>query len=426
MGTLPSTDRTALIGYLIAFSAISYLIGLTTGLTRFVPALAAWIGMILAFPGMSRSARKQTLALLICGVIMIAWAAIRRMPIDWQQAIGGNMPLLAMFVAVSFLSLTNPPQNNTALPRARKGIAGTLATCHLLGAVINISIIFVVGDRLSKRRQVTPAQALVMMRSFTAAAFWSPFFVAIGVALTYAPGSEWLSTFLPGLILTLPMFAITFRAAWRRDGRHFEGYPLKYESLVIPVILATTVLLCHWLIPQVRILTLITLIAPVGTLLFMNGRRRLKRTGIYIQRRLAYISSQFALFLAAGIFSAGLVAIINSYPQLLRLELAEFSPPAFMAVSGLMMLVAMVGVHPVVSIALVSPFLQPLDIDPNQLAFMFLSVWGIGTGASPLSGVGLTIVGRYHLSAGRIIKMNSGYLLFMWLMTGLLNYLWFC
>ncbi|WP_321530698.1 hypothetical protein [uncultured Desulfuromonas sp.] len=50
-----------------------------------------------------------------------------------------------------------------------------------------------------------------------------------------------------------------------------------------------------------------------------------------------------------------------------------------------------------VSIALVSPFLAPVVANPSQLAFLYLTVWGIVTGVSPLSGVGLAVVGRYHI-----------------------------
>ncbi len=418
-------QRTAVIGYSIALCMLSYLLMLAIGLPLIIPALAAWVAVILSLPGMGRSARKQALVLLGAGAAMIGWALGLGTHIRWAMALGSNLPLLAMFTAVSFLSLTNPTENRLKQPRGNKGFLSTLLTCHLLGAIINISIIFVVGDRLAREQKVTLPQALTMMRGFTAAAFWSPFFVATGAALTYAPGSQWIKTCLPGLILALLLFCVCYFDMKRFTMEDFEGYPLRYESLTIPLLLAISVLICHKLLPGVRVLTLITLIAPIGAFLLMKPRPRIRQTRIYIGERLASISSQFALFLAAGVFSSGLVAIIDSYPDLLSLQLNQFSPLLFMIFSGLMILAALIGVHPVVSIALVSPFLQPLGINPNQLAFLFLSVWGISTGTSPLSGVGLAMVGRYHVSGMKLLKENRFQLVAMWILAGLINILWF-
>ncbi len=416
---------TAIIGYSIASCMLSYLLMLAIGLPLIVPALAAWIAVILSLPGMGRSARKQSLILLGAGVIMISWALGLGTHIRWDMALGGNLPLLAMFSAVSFLSLTNPMENRLTQPAGIKGFLSTLLTCHLLGSIINISIIFVVGDRLAREQKVTLPQALTMMRGFTAAAFWSPFFVATGASLTYAPGSQWIKTCLPGLTLALLLFCVCYFDLKRFNLKDYEGYPLRYESLVIPVLLAIIVLVGHKLFPGVKVLTLITLIAPIGAFLLMKPRPRISQTRIYVAERLANISSQFALFLAAGVFSSGLVAIIDSYPKLFSLKLSHFSPLLFMVFSGLMITAALIGVHPIVSIALVSPFLQPLGINPNQLAFLFLSVWGISTGTSPLSGVGLAMVGRYHVSGMKLLKENRFHLIAMWILAGLINALWF-
>ena len=417
--------RTALTGYFIVLSAITFLVGQVTALPLFVPALCAWIVVFLAFPGMKSSACKQTLILSVLGIVMICWAVIRQTPVNWKVAIGGNLPLLTMFVGVTFLGLTNPDPSQDHLPRGKKGILSNLLTSHLLGAVINISIIFIVGDRLSQKRQLSPAQALTMMRGFTAAAFWSPFFVAAGVALIYAPGSQWTHTIVPGLALAALLGVISFIDAYRLDANDFEGYPLQYDSLFIPLLLAAAVMFCHWLLPTVRILTLISLIAPIGALLFMRERPRLQQTLLFIRERLANIASQFAIFLAAGVFSSGVVAIINSYPDTLALHLDHFTPILFMAFSGFMIIVALIGVHPVASVALISPFLVPMGINPDQLAFMFLSAYGIAIGASPLSGVGLVMSSRYQVSSSTILRVNRLYLIIIWLLSGLINMVWF-
>jgi len=420
-----STARTAAVGWLASASAFTYLLSLKFPLTPIVAAVLAWLAIIISWPQLSRSARQQSSTLLAAGMILIGWSLFKGTAIDTVALLGKNLPLLSMFVAVSFLSLTNPLVPNSTQPRGRKGVLSTLLTSHLLGSVINISIIFVVGDRLARHGKLKPVQAQVMMRSFCSAAFWSPFFVAIGVAMTYAPGSEWRHTVFPGLIMTLPMFAISFIDAMRKSGEAFEGYPLSVESLFIPFALAIAVLVGHALIHSVSILTIITIMAPIGALLFMRERPRLGKTRDYVETRLANISSQFALFLTAGVFSTGISSLIASYPDVLSFEISRFSPLLFFVFSAVMMIVALFGIHPVVSIALVSPFLAPVVINPSQLAFLYLTVWGIATGASPLSGVGLAIVGRYHVPSRTVLKMQLNYMVLMWLCSGLVNMFWF-
>jgi len=417
--------RTRLIGWLIATSCLLYLLSTVTPMSILVPAIFGWSAVLVCWPGLGRTAKQQTLCLLFAGLAMIGIAMSYGTSIDWLALLTRNIPLVTMLGAVSFLSLANPTEEQSVLPHGRKGIMSTMLTCHLLGAVINLSIVFVVGDRLMRSGRLTPAQIQLCMRSFSTAAFWSPFFVATGVALTYAPGTEWQKTVLPGLILTLPMFLITYRDAYKLEKDAFEGYPLTVESLIMPIFLAIFVLLGHWLAPGITILTLISLLAPIGAQIFMKTRPRGRQTVQFINERLANTSSQYALFLVAGVFSTGIVSLINTFPRALSFDMTSFTPLMFMILSGVMSLLCLVGIHPVVSIASVSPFLAPLNVDPNQAAFMYLFVWGLANGCSPLSGIGLAMVSRYRAGNAQIIKLHWKYLIGLWLCASLLNMVWF-
>ena len=417
--------RTPVIGWLIATSCFLYLLTTVTPISIIVPALFGWSAVLVCWPQLGKTAKQQTLLLLSAGVIMISVAVSKGTAVDWLAMISRNIPLVTMLGTVSFLSLANPTEQQSELPHGRKGITSTILTCHLLGAVINLSIIFVVGDRLMRSGRLTPAQIQLSMRSFSTAAFWSPFFVATGVALTYAPGTEWQKTVVPGLILTLPMFLITFYDAYRLEKDQFEGYPLTFESLIMPIFLAVFVLIGHWAVPGISILTLISFLAPVGAQIFMKTRPRGQQTVRFISERLPNTSSQYALFLVAGVFSTGIAAIIQTFPQALTFDITVFSPLMFLMFSGVMSLLCLIGIHPVVSIASVSPFLAPLNVDPNQLAFMYLFVWGLANGCSPLSGIGLAMVSRYRAGNAQIIKLHWKYLISLWLCAGLLNMVWF-
>jgi hypothetical protein len=413
------------VGWLIIVSAALYLISRILPISPIVSASVAWLSVIVFWSALGRSAKRQAAVLLSLGLLLIIWAMLLGASINWDALLSRNMPLLTMFVAVSFLSLVNPPEEARALPVGQSGFWSTLSSTHLLGAVINLSIVFVVGDRLVRSEKLSDAQLQVLMRSFCAAAFWSPFFVATGVALTYAPGAQWQQVVVPGLLMIIPMVAINFRDTQVAGFEAFEGYPLRRDSLIMPMALAISVLIFHGFWSDISILTLISLLAPLGALLFMHGRPRLAEIKCYIDQKQANVSSQFALFLAAGVFSTGISSVVSCYPGLMELQVSSFSPLLFLVCSAMMIALGLVGIHPVVTVAIASPFLLPLGANPNQLAFLFLSVWGIATASSPLSGVGLAMISRYQATPKQIFRLQWRYMVLMWLSAFFINYIWF-
>lgn len=418
-------SHSQLAGWLVLATWGLYLLVLALGWPPYLPALASWLAIGYCWSALNRSARKQSAILFGLGVLMLVWGVLHGVGLDFYNAATRNLPLLSMFVAVSFLALTNPEQEDQSQPTGRKGFWSTILSCHLLGAAINLSIIFVVGDRLTRKNPLTDEQIRVLMRGFCAGAYWSPFFVAFGVAMTYAPGAQWTSTFLPGLIMAGLMFVLTYFEASRGNLQAFRGYPLKRDSLVIPGLLAIVVLTLHSMYEQTNILTIISVIAPLGALLFLRGRPRRKVLVNYVEQRLAGVASQFSLFLAAGVFSTGVAAMIACYPSLFSFSATHLTPTLFWGISAIMILAGLIGVHPVVSVSLVAPLLMPLVSNMNQLAFLYLSVWGTATAVSPLSGVGLSMVSRYNASSRTILRQNWRYMLAMWLAAGGVNALLF-
>jgi len=413
------------IGWIIVGTLVLYLLSMPFHLLLAMSTLLSWLVPILMWSTLGKSARNQTVALMSMGSIFLFFSAYRGVFLGWQQIFAPNLPLLAMFVAVSFLGMTNTGIEDKTLPKGKKAVITTAFGTHLLGAVINLSVLFVFGDRLQKNGTLTRNQLIVLGRSFCAAAWWSPFFVATGVALTYAPGMLWQKTLIPGLLMSL--IAITYTIVdvsfFRKED--FSGYPIRVESLTIPAFFAVAVIGTHYFLPDVSIINLICLFSPAGALVFMKSRPRGKSLYCFINSSLTSVSSQFALFLAAGAFSTGIKSIIHVYPAVFTLEGAVFTPPMFSVVLGGMILLCIIGVHPIVSISVVSPLLMPLHPGNSQLGFLFLSSWAISTGSSPLSGVGLALVSRYRASAWGIIQNNWHYALLMWAIASVMNVLFF-
>ena len=76
---------------------------------------------------------------------------------------------------------------------------------------------------------------------------------------------------------------------------------------------------------------------------------------------------------------------------------------------ALMLVLAVAGVHPVISIAVAGTLLAPLDPPADMLAATFLCSWAIGVAISPLSGINLALSARFGVTATQVLRINWSY-----------------
>lgn len=413
-------------GWIIVGTLVSYLLSVFVSPSILVlPTLFSWLTLLLMWGELRRSARNQAFILLALGLLALLFSAFNGVFLGFSQILAVNVPLLAMFVAVSFLALTAPGNEEQNLPQGNLAVITTAFGTNLLGAVINLSVLFLFGDRMRKNGILSRSQTIILARSFCAAAWWSPFFIATGVAITYAPDMHWQQTLKPGVLMSLLAICYSIAEVNIRRKKEFRGYPIKAESLIVPLFLAAVVITVHHVYHDLKILVLICLIAPAGAVIFMIGRPRVATLHDFIVNRVSSVGSQFVLFLAAGVFSTGLKSITYVYPAIFNLDGLSLTPALFAIVLGGIILTGIVGVHPVVSIAIVSPLLLPLSPNHSQLGFLFLSSWAISTGSSPLSGVGLALISRYQVSPQHILLSNWHYAVVMWILACGVNIVFF-
>ncbi len=408
-------------GWLVLATLVCFLLSVAHVVPVVIPTVFAWCANVAVWSSLPSTAKRQVSLLLGIGVVALAYAATQGVWMPWQSILAVNLPMLAMFVAVSFLDLTTSADTTRPLPKGLPAIINTALGVQILGAVINLSVVMVFADRLKGFGKLTDSQQLLLTRCFAGAAWWSPFFVATGVALTYAPGMKWQDTLIPGIFMALAGIAYTCVDAYKRSKGDFSGYPIRRESLFIPLFLAIAVLVCHYFWPSVNILVLICLLSPIAGVLLMRARPRTQTLYLFVDQKLPRIGSQFALFLAAGIFSNGIGAIIRCFPDLFNLQNFTFSPMLFSVALAAIVLAGIVGIHPIVSIAVASPLLWPLQPDPTQLGFLYLSSWALSAGTSPLTGIGLLVTSRYQISSKRIFLNSWHYAIFMWLLCSMVN-----
>ncbi len=378
---------------------------------------AFWAAGVLLAGRVHGQQRTQTLAMLLVGAagLVYAWSAGGQAQLG--KALEANQALLAMLAGVSFLRLISLPAADAAErnPRGPGALWRTLLGVHLFGSVINLSAVMILGDRQSRRQPMTPLQATVLSRGFSLAAHWSPFFAAMGVALSNAPGAGLLTLSSIGLpIAALGLLASGWQFSRRPDVAGFVGYPMHFGALWIPALLASLVMLAHEAMPSTPMLTLISLLALLLTLVVLLARERAGALPLFVDHvheGLPRMSGELLLFLAAGVLAAGIASAVLSTGW--TLDLLEFGATQASLLLLLMVGLSVAGVHPVISIATAHGLLAPLAPDPNLMGITYLMAWAQGVAISPLSGMHLGMQGRFGIDSRGFLRWNASFTLFM-------------
>ena len=418
MSVSPPTPplRQQLAGWLLVLTAsLSMLTAFGVLDARLAAGASAWLACLLLLPDLGGRSRWQSGLLVLAGGAGIGWALMQEADILWERAVAGNSGLIALLIGVSFLQLVAVPRADAerSLPRGPGAFRNTQAGVHLFGAVINLSTVFIVGDRLARQVGMPRELTILLTRSFSAAAFWSPFFAAMAAALVFAPEAQLRHLLATGVPLALAALAITYWSVGRHATSDLPGYPVRYDSLVLPGGLAATVLVIHFLVPEISVIALVTLLAPALTLALLAPRGRSGRRAVIqqVHFNLPRMVNELALFLGAGVLAAGLGSVLATVDGWVPFD--SFGALEAWLTLVAMILLAVVGVHPVIGIAAFGPLLEPLDPHHSLLAATFLAAWALGVCVSPLSGLTLSFQGRYGVDGLRIARWNAGYTAWM-------------
>jgi len=378
--------------------------------------LLAGFAAILLVPDTSVTQRIQLGVLISIGVALLFYSLSKGAVLQWSSVLSQNTGLLAMLFSVGLLKLitTASKAAEQKLPIGPKAFLHTIVSVTSLGSIINISAPVVIADRLSLNRPLDYFSAGTVVRAFSACAAWSPFFAGMAVVLT-AVGDEHLPSIMAyGLPLTV-MFVIVLYTSGivftpdKVDA--FRGYPIEVESFFVPVSLAAMVFIANWVFPDVLILSLISLSSIVLTAIILSSRLGLsvtvKRLGEYVTVDLPRMISELQLFISAGILASGLQVLVQAGS--LSAPIDHFNGGTACALLGAILVIAGMGIHPVIIIASITPILSAVNPDPVLLGLTYIFGWSLGTCVSPLSGTNLVMQGRFGVVAWRIALQNWPY-----------------
>src|SRR3712207_6510450 len=189
-----------------------------------------------------------------------------------------------------------------------------------------------------------------------------------------------------------------------------RGYPLTLQALAPPLALVVLVLSVHVAAPDVPIIAIITICAPVLAVLLVTAatpRAMPRRMSEQAVRHLPATSSELVLFLSAGLLVAGLTPIAGHVAG--WLPITTFTAWEAWGLVGVMTAVSALGVHPVVSIAISASVLAPLEPNATLFAMAGLIAWGLQAAGGPLTGLNIIMQGRYGVDSFTLARWNLKY-----------------
>ncbi|XXK23187.1 hypothetical protein ACMAY5_05420 [Arenicellales bacterium nBUS_48] len=202
----------------------------------------------------------------------------------------------------------------------------------------------------------------------------------------------------------------------------FKGYPVNFRALWVPSLMVVCVLIAHNILPQISVLVLVSALSISITTVVLIAKRHLwpalKTIKEFSQNRLPDIYGELALFFSTGVMAAGITVFIGQAPLTFGIE--AFTPFIAVMVMGVLLLLAFIGVHAIVSIVAASAILLPLNPDPLMLALIFLVTWSVGSTGGPISGLNLAMQGRYGITAFQCFAWNIIYTLIIFIGSSIL------
>ena len=374
--------------------------------------ILAWTSFLILFNSIKN--KKMILILFILSLIAFLISYFNGFKIDFIKVFTVNQYLLTLLIAVGFLRLIATPKKDklSSLPKGKQSFIKTYLGVHLFGSVINLSSLILVADKMYKKAPLTNSQIILLTRAFSSDAYWSPFFVAFAAAITYAPNLNTSIILLNGITLAFLAFLITYYEVIKNKEFNideFRGYPLSFDSLYLPFILAVLVLITNYIYPNIKVIVLISLYSILMSLFILPLKKgfnqAISKFKLHIIDELPKMRVEMALFLVAGMFGMAVSSILIGLNLKLPFEIFDWQIASILLL--IFITLAFIGIHPIITIAIIGDFLS--GANHTLLALTFLMAWSTTVSTSPFSGLNLTIVARYNFDAKEIFKLNIFY-----------------
>jgi len=319
--------------------------------------------------------------------------------------------VFAAFLPTMFLARATA-DHNPEIERSRSAFAamagpnrnaGFLFGSHAIGAIVTAGAFAVMSAILP--REASPEErrraALAALRGMNIAVLWSPFFVAMAVASHHVPGVPLWHTALLGVPLAATGLAIGFFAFSGASGGRaalIESLRALTPSLPLLLIAGCSIVLVGAVTSLSSLQAVLLTVPPLCLIdIVRRGRRGVLAVALPIaaatRASLGRINDDLVLLTGAVLF--GRVLEANPGVTGMLAQLAGFGLPVVALLAGamaFMLIAAVAGVHPVVTMTLVLVTLggEASRLAPVVLLELGLYGWALGTMVS-MSSVSIAV-----------------------------------
>lgn len=351
-----------------------------------IKGMPRWIGLILFATGI---------------VILIKNDA----PISvWMQGLTRNLYLLVMFSLVPLLSIPmTKGEYNLALEnflnrylhnKSRFYLFISVLT-FLAGIIINVAtipLLYQIGANCMARFGVETLSTAII-RGYSASMIWGPTYAAVALSTELA-GTSWLSFFPYGFLMGSISLLIGWLLILKEEKNHPETsqeiagfnqpteiigeYKKLYELLFFWILILGSIILTSWRfhINTINVVSLAALLFP-PVWLWVIGKIKVLNTELknyYFKQCLPRLSNEVVLFTAAGLLATAISYwdSSNYISDLIRIVTNGNSIIFFLISILLTSLTALMGIHPLATIAVLGGTVNPglLDITAPELAMI--------------------------------------------------------
>lgn len=369
-----------------------------------------WLSLIFLFKKINKKSKVQSVIIFILSVPGLIVGFINGNQDLITNLLTNNVGIISLVIFVAFLNLRKPSSTGDYELKGKKGFYSTYFYVHFIGSVINFASVTIFGDKMSRNSKISNEQGVLLSRSFASAGFWSPFFVTVAVAETYNPEYEYLKIFLSGALMAILSFCFSFIVfILSKKTSNFNGVKPAIETLKPPVFICLIVILIQFFYNEAKTINIVIIVSLFyGASFFIGNKKSFSKH--FIERFPSHYN-EISLFLFSGLLGASILCLFDEF-NLSNLSYS-ISPILCISFMSFSLLLACIGVHPVISITIFYTILKNPGDSANLLAFTMISTWVIGSSLSSFSGQNIGISSRYGINSIVLMENNICHSIFM-------------
>ncbi|RNF40210.1 hypothetical protein [Planococcus salinus] len=356
------------------------------------------------------------------------------------RGITQNMPLLAILILAPLLSV----------PLKREGIIGSTVSylddlknnqrnifyglssvMVVVSPILNMGALRIVHGFVENIKISPKVLSKSYYIGFTPSVIWSPFFASVGIVIYYLD-ITYLSYLPVGIAFALVQLAFgifLFRpnvliekktgiAPTDEEGAEQKKHIFMLVSYVF-LIVVLLISLEQWLHKSMLLLvSIVCLVIPIVWFLLRGTTGILKKEMfLYKDKLLTQTKTEICLFLSAGVFGNAIARtpVKTMVEQAIQWASLHTVGILFLFIVGCVTLLALLGVHQIITVPLVLTAVISADIQlhPSLIAFMCIFSWMLSSAISPLNAMNIIISACVKKNGVTVAyRWNGAYFLF--------------